>query len=125
MEKTNKKTNKQQKYNFKNHKSIVFVVGGTDTIQSFNTIYYGFGDYLNDEYQSQNIWRKSMIELPLRISQCQCMILKKESHNPTLVIIGGCSLKSLNNHWEFQMCDILDNQTYSRFVLDFQRVIYA
>ena len=103
------------------------MVGGLNQLHNwcYDTIYYAFSDNLRNNKKT-SIWRKSDITLPIKVKGTHCMILKKDTINPTLVIIGGGSFEphtdKLDIHWQISIYKILDYNTWLYFSIDFQRV---
>ena len=63
--------------------------------------------------------------MPQSIYECKCLILNKESEDPSLVVIGGRNGNrgsNQKNHWEIPMSNILDKNTFVHFNMDLQKV---
>ena len=130
--KTIKKTHiqKHAKYNARNHKTIVFIVGGqydkdtapTPKIECVDTIYYAFSDDLNPSSKRNKMWRKSKLELREGRTSPTCVILNKERINPIFLVLAGKYTNYSEYYgsprflqWGYQMSDILDIDTHMKF----------
>ena len=101
-------------------------MGGYDhkTLKKVDTIYYAMSRDLCDD-KNKNVWQKSKITLPYALSHCKCMINHKNTSKPKLLILGGID-EEWNNETktflEFDLRNVIGNQTYFRFVFDSQKV---
>ena len=72
----------------------------------------------------KNVWQLSKVSLPYELSHCSCLIIQQNTSNPKLIILGGYRKHIQTNAWfEFELCDIMGQQKFNRFMIGFQQVI--
>ena len=85
-----------------------------------HNIYYAFSDDLKSNDKTQSVWHQSIVpNLNIRDPDCRCMIVSKNSFDPTVCILDA-------NHRQYKMSQILnDNDTaiLTRFHMDYHKVI--
>ena len=55
------------------------------------------------------------------------MITQQNTQHPKVIVLGGMTedFKDTNTYFEFELCDIIGESTFQRFMLDFQKVTQA
>ena len=112
-----------EKYN----KTLVIITGGfiPEARENTDKIVYAMSDDLRND-KIDNIWRVSKIKLPMQLCECACLITNKSSRNPKLFVIGGMDTDSMsqNNHWEYELSQIVDLFTFTLFMMDAKMVCF-